>query len=114
MLLMGIWICHHYQANTTTLTYHNLGSQLESLVTALGAKSYFCVFETLNPHGMVPTSTPDIYKVIDNLHMILMGIWICLHAVTTTLVRHDWGGQMESLVTAGHRMIWPCKLCLRL
>ena len=60
MLLVGIWICHHYQANTTTLAYHNLGSKLESLVTALGAKSYFCVFETLNPHGMVPTSTPDI------------------------------------------------------
>ena len=33
--------------------------------------------EALNPHGMVPTSTPNIYKVIDNLQMLRIVIWIC-------------------------------------
>jgi hypothetical protein len=59
---MGIWIRHHHQANTTTLTYHNLGSQLhmEFLVAAVGAKSYLrVVFLALNPHGMVPIFTLD-------------------------------------------------------
>ena len=49
---------------------------------------YPCVvFEPLNPYGMVPISTPNIYKVIDNLHMLWMRIWIHHYAVTTTLAR---------------------------
>jgi hypothetical protein len=32
---------------------------------------------------MAPTSTSSIYKVFDNVHMLLMGIWIHHHAVTT-------------------------------
>jgi hypothetical protein len=38
---------------------------------------------------MVPTSTPNIYKVfnnlqvVDNLHMLWMGIWIHHHSATT-------------------------------
>jgi hypothetical protein len=45
--------------------------------------------EALKPHGMVPSFTPDILKMIENLHMLLMEIWIPLHAVTTTLVGRD-------------------------
>ena len=30
-----------------------------------------------------PTSTPNIYKVIPNLHMLWMGVWRSLHAITT-------------------------------
>jgi hypothetical protein len=65
------------------------------------------VVESLNPHGMVPTSPPDILKKIENLQMLLMEIWIRLHVVTTTLVGHDKRGQMESLITAGRGMILP-------
>ena len=52
----------------------------------LGAKWSICaVVEAPNPHGMVLTSTPDnIWKVIDNLHMLWMGIWMHHHAVPTT------------------------------
>jgi hypothetical protein len=48
--------------------------------------------EALNSQGMIYSSTQDIEKVIDNIHMHLMGIvWIHLHVVTvtTTLVGHD-------------------------
>ena len=64
--------------------------------------------EALNSQGMIYSSTQDIEKVIDNIHMHLMGlVWIRLHVVTTTLVGHDKRGQMESLVTAGRGMILP-------
>ena len=59
----------------------------------------------LNPHGMGPTSTSNIYKVIDDVHMQWMRIWIRNHAVTTSLVCTDFGSQLKSEVTAGHNMI---------
>ena len=41
----------------------------------LGAEwSHCAVVEAPNPHGMVPTTSPYIWKVIDNLHMLWMGI----------------------------------------
>ena len=51
--------------------------------------------EALTQHGMPPTSTPNIYKVIDNLHMLWMGVWIRHHAVTTKLVGPDLGSQLN-------------------
>jgi hypothetical protein len=44
---------------------------------------------------MVPISTPNIYKVIDNLHMLWMGIWVHHHAITTTLVDPDLENRMK-------------------
>ena len=43
------------------------------------------VVETLNPHRMAHTSTPNIYKVIVNVPMLWMGVWIHHHAIPTTL-----------------------------
>jgi hypothetical protein len=40
------------------------------------------VVEALNPHKMVPTFTPNIYKVIDSVQMLWMGVWIHHHAFT--------------------------------
>jgi hypothetical protein len=52
------------------------------------------VVEALDPHGMVPTSTSNIYKVIGNIHILWMGIWIHHHAITTTVVGPDLGIQV--------------------
>ena len=56
----------------------------------LGVKWYHhAVVEALIPHGMIPTSTQNIYKVIDKHYMLWMGIWSPHHAVTTTLAGPD-------------------------
>jgi hypothetical protein len=60
------------------------------------------VVEALDPHGMVPTSTSSIYKVIDNIHMLWMGIWIHHHAVTTALVDPEPELGIQAIIL-GHR-----------
>ncbi len=44
--------------------------------------------EAQDPHGIVPTSTPYIYKVFEIIHMLWlwMGRWVHHHATTTILV----------------------------
>jgi hypothetical protein len=42
--------------------------------------------EAQDPHGMVPPSTPYIYKVFETIHMLWMGRWVHHHAITTILV----------------------------
>jgi hypothetical protein len=60
------------------------------------------VVEAIIPHGMVPTSTSNIPKVIDILHMLWMGKLSPQHAVTPTLVGLDLESQQrKSLITAG-------------
>jgi hypothetical protein len=53
------------------------------------------VFEAPNPHEMVLISTPNIYKVFDNLHMLWMWIWIRHHAGTAILVGPDLESQTK-------------------
>ena len=55
-------------------------------------------------------STPNISKVIHNLHihMLWMGIWSPHHAVTTTLVGPGLESQLKSLITAKCKMISSC------
>jgi hypothetical protein len=48
---------------------------------------YHCTLvEAPDQHGMLPTSTQDIHKVIDNIHMLQMGRGINHYALTTTLL----------------------------
>jgi hypothetical protein len=88
MLWMGIWSPHH-AVTTTTLA----GPDLEvswNHRSLLGVKWYHhAVVEALIPHGMIPTSTQNIYKVIDKHFMLWMGIWSPHHALTTTLAGPD-------------------------
>ncbi len=42
--------------------------------------------EAQDPPGMVPTSTPYIYKVFETIYMLWMGRWVHHHAPTTILV----------------------------
>ncbi len=64
--------------------------------------------EALDPPGMGNTSTLSIYQVFDNVHMLLMGIWIHHHAITTAVVGPDLGGRLKSDVTAGLLVIPLC------
>ncbi len=64
--------------------------------------------EALDPPEMVPTSNLSMYKVFDNVHTLLMGIWIHHHAVTIAVVGPDLGGRLKSKVTAGLLMIRLC------
>ena len=66
------------------------------------------VVEALNPHGLVPPSPLNIWEVIDNLHMLWMGIWIHHHAVTNTFVGPDLVSRHNALVTAGQHMRLLC------
>jgi hypothetical protein len=68
----------------------------------LGAKwSHCAVVGAPNPHLMATISTPYIWKVFDNIHMLWMGIWIHHDdIVTTTLVGSDLDSRLKSWVTA--------------
>jgi hypothetical protein len=58
----------------------------------LGDKGWHCaVVEALTQYGVDPTSPPNIWKVFDNFHMLLMGTWNLHHVTTTTCVRPDVG-----------------------
>jgi hypothetical protein len=50
---------------------------------------------------MVLTSTLNIYKVIDKLHMLWMRIWSLHHAATTTYVDPDWGRRVSASKCVG-------------
>ncbi len=56
--------------------------------------------EAPDPHGMVPTSTPYMYKV--TIHMLWMSRWIHNHATTTILVGAEFRELDDFL---GHRAI---------
>jgi hypothetical protein len=61
---------------------------------------------------MVPTSTSNIYQVLDSLHLLWMGRWIHHHAEYLPkhlLVRSDLFCELKSWVTAGLLMILGCR-----
>ena len=92
--------CHNHH-----ICWSRFGKLAENLGYCCTLNGTLCVvFEPLNPYGMVPISTPNIYKVIDNLHMLWMGIWIHHHAIaiTTTLVGPDLENRMKTLVMDAH------------
>ena len=77
----------------------------------LGCKWHHCtVAEALIQHGMVPTSPPKICKVVDNLHMLWMGIWrhILPITITTTWVVPDLGSLLKLWFPAGRQMTPLC------
>ena len=44
------------------------------------------VIEVLDPHGMIPTSTPNMFKVFENIHILWMRRWIHHHAISIMIV----------------------------
>jgi len=66
------------------------------------------VAEALIQHGMVPTSPPNIWKVVDKIHMMWMGIWHHILPVTTTWVVPDLGSLLKFWFTAGLQMTPWC------
>ena len=73
---VGIWIHHDCITSTHVGQDFRFGKPVEILVCHCWVAEWrlFGVAETPNPHDMVPTSTPIIYKVFGNLHMQWMGI----------------------------------------
>ena len=60
-----------------------------ALVDAVGLHmlSRYALVDAPDPHGMVPTSTPDINKKVHgNIHMLWMRSWVNHHATTNKLV----------------------------
>ena len=75
----------------------------------LGDKGWHCaVVEALTQYGVDPTSPPNIWKVFDNFHMMLMGTWNLHHVTTTTCVRPDVGSPIKSCITPGLQRIPLC------
>jgi len=60
------------------------------------------VAEAITQHKMVPTSTDDILKLVDNLHMQWMGKWSYHHAITTTCVGQELERQLKPVTLQGH------------
>jgi len=100
---IGVFIHHRWYAVVCpSLT------QLKSWVTARHQKmSDGAVVEAINPHGMAltPSPSPNIHKVIHNLHMLWIGVWMCQHAIAAPLVGLDWGCQLKSWVTSKRQKI---------
>ena len=84
MLWMGIRIHNH--ANSTSLVGPDLGSQWNPVSLLGPVWSPTALVEESNTHGMVYTSTPNIWKMFGTIHMLWMGIWIHHHAIFTLLV----------------------------
>jgi len=76
----------------------------------LGCKWHHCtVAEVLTQHGMVPTSPPNICKVVDKLHMLWMGIWIHYQANFITCIGQELGSLLKLWFNAGLQMTPLCR-----
>jgi len=64
--------------------------------------NHVVVVEALTQHGMVPTSPPNIYQALDNIHMLWIGTAINLNAITNTntCVNPDVGSPLKFHITA--------------
>jgi hypothetical protein len=82
--------------SATLIVFWNSGS-------LLGCNWHHCaVAEALTQHGMIPTSPSNIWKVLDKLHMLWMGIWSHLEAMSTTCICQNLGSLLKSF-TAGQQ-----------
>ena len=92
---------------TTTLVGPDLGSQLRSV--SLVVCTQMMLMPWWSGWGSNPTwngshiHSKHIYKVIDNLHMLWMGVWRSYHTVTTKLVGPDLGSQMKLCHLSAHK-----------
>ena len=89
MLWMGSPALHHHATLPPPhFSIQNLGSWPNSWVAAWLQRCHGdgALVEAPDPHGMVPISTPNIWKVLGNMHMLWMGRPVTHHATTTTLV----------------------------
>ena len=57
---------------------------------------------------MVPTSHPNICKVVDNLHMLWMGIWVHHQANFITCIGQELGSLLKLWFNAGLQMTLLC------
>ena len=62
--------------------------------------NHVVVVEALTQHGMVPTSPPNIYQALDNIHMLWIGTAINHNAFTNTCVNPDVGSPLKFYITA--------------
>ena len=58
---------------------------------------HFAMVEAVEPFKLHPTSMSYLYKVLEHLQLLGMGIWMHIHSVTTTDVSPDLGEVAESL-----------------
>jgi hypothetical protein len=82
-----LWVninIHHHDASTTLV-----GPEVRSCwpnsswVTALATVA---VVEAPDSHGVVPSSSPDIYNMFEIINVLWMGTGIHHHAIITTFV----------------------------
>ena len=66
------------------------------------------MIEVVDPIKIDPTSMSDTCKVIDNLHMQWMCIWMCPYNITDPLVDRALGSHLEIWVTPGQQMMVKC------
>ena len=137
MLWMGRWIHHHatiticvgpWNEESWPYTWVTVGLQMMSRCSGWGPRptwnssqissrhikeveTFRCcdlLVEAPDPHGMIPTSTPNIYKVAENIHILKMGRWIHHRSKTTLFVGQNVGFSPYSWVTAGVQMKSRC------
>ena len=64
--------------------------------------------EAPDPHGMVPISSPNIWNVLDIIHMLWMFRWILHLAVTTAAFGSDMRNRLlkPSVSSIKRQMLW--------
>ena len=66
---------------------------------------WYAIVDAEEPIKLHPTSMSYIYKVLEHLEQLRMGIWQHTHTVTTTEVSPDWGEMAEILDDVSVKMI---------
>jgi hypothetical protein len=60
--------------------------EFRELANSWVTKEQNLLVEAPDPHGRIPISTPNTYKVAENIHMHVVSRWIHHQATTTILV----------------------------
>ncbi len=103
MHLMGISIITPY------LSFQMLKVSWDPSWLLMGNSCYhYAMVEAQATPRLAPISTWIMYKVFDNLYLLLMGMWMHHQTITTTLVSSYLECELKFLVTDG---VWMILLC---
>ena len=106
-----LWMCIWMRPNNIPAAPADkaLGtSHLEIWVTSGQQMMVKCSDWGCRPNQDDPTSMSDTCKVLDNLHMLWMWIWMHPYNITAGLIDQALGSHLEIWVTSGQQMMVKC------
>ncbi len=79
----------HNQTDTTTEVSPDLGELAENIDDVSVEMTHYTVIEAVGSFKLHPTSKSYIYKELEHLKQLWMGIWQHTHTITTTNISPD-------------------------